>query len=76
MSDTIVIVEEDISVAVVAEPADTVTVREAVAEFVEVLAGIKGDKGDPGDNAVVLFGTGLPPDPTGLPDGALYIRHN
>jgi hypothetical protein len=64
MSDVIVIREQ--SEIVVVEPADKV---------LEISAGIKGAKGDDGQDAVVLYGTGLPPDPTGLPDGALYIRY-
>ena len=37
--------------------------------------GDKGDKGDPGLNTPVLYGTGDPPDPTGLPDGAVFFKY-
>jgi hypothetical protein len=39
--------------------------------------GPQGDKGDPGGQwgPGVLFGTGDPPDPTGLSDGVLYFKY-
>lgn len=49
MSDTIVIVEEDISVAVVAEPGDTVTVIQPLETVIEIVGGLRGEKGDKGD---------------------------
>ena len=75
MSDIVVIKETEVNVATVAEAPGEIVVTEPSLSVVEVSAGPKGDKGDDGQDAVVLFGTGLPPDPTGLPDGALYIRY-
>jgi hypothetical protein len=72
MSDIIVVVETDINIATVEQQPDTVTVVEPNTDVVEVSAGVKGD---PGQDATVLYGTGLPPDPAGLQDGALYIRY-
>ena len=55
-----------------------------------VVPGPKGDKGDQGDpgpqgppgadgadgeDAHVYYGTGLPPDPTGIPDGAIFLKY-
>jgi hypothetical protein len=62
-------------VVVIQESPNQIVVVEPALEVVEVAAGVKGDKGDNGQDAVVLYGAGLPPDPAGLPDGALYIRY-
>ena len=37
--------------------------------------GPRGYKGDPGLDTPVFYGTGDPPDPTGLPDGAVFFKY-
>jgi hypothetical protein len=55
-----------------------VSVFETVDEVSVLVSemGSPGQKGDPGTPGVgMLYGTGDPPDPTGLPDGMAFLKY-
>lgn len=63
MRETVVVIQE--------KPAQVVIVKPE-KETIEVMAGLRGPSGR---DAYVFYGTGDPPDPENIPNGALYIQY-
>lgn len=68
----IVIKEEPKSVVVVEEVPASVVVIQDEKQRIEVFSGMRGPSGR---DAYVFYGTGDPPDPENIPNGALYIQY-
>lgn len=83
MSDEIVIISSTDEIISFTENADQpisiMVESEQPIHFISIaeqgLPGAKGDKGDNGQDANVYFGTGTPPDPTGLINGAIFFKY-
>ena len=62
--------ENQYTVYTIASTAITVSVDASAGPI-----GLTGPQGDTGADVAVFFGTGDPPDPTGLDDGSLYFKY-
>lgn len=77
MSDITVVIEDGENTTVVIENDEDIIVEIQPEEITTVVTvaeqGPEGIQGSPG--TIILYGTGDPPDPTGLPEGTLYLRY-